>query len=104
DDGRRRGSRAPPRPAGRRGRPVARLLQLRHVPRLRAPRRGVSRRRVARRRAGARRVKYVKPPVKRAVTRRIASPGAAALRARADAEDAPPRSRIKAGALEVWAS
>jgi len=49
-------------------------------------------------------VNPVKPPVKRAVIRRVASPGAAALRARADAENAPPRSRITAGALEVWAS
>jgi cell division protein FtsW len=34
----------------------------------------------------------------------VASPGAAALTARAAAEDAPPRNRIKAGALEVWSS
>jgi len=45
-----------------------------------------------------------KPPIKRAVIRRVASPGAAALKARAAAEEAAPRNRIKAGALEVWAS
>jgi len=46
----------------------------------------------------------VKPPAKRVVIRRMASPGAAALKARADAENAPPRNHIKAGALEVWGS
>jgi len=49
----------------------------------------------------------VKPPVRRTVVRRVASPGAAALRARAvaaEAEAAAPRNRIKAGALEVWSS
>jgi cell division protein FtsW len=46
----------------------------------------------------------LKPPARRAVIRRVASPGAAALRARAAAAEAPPRNRIKAGALEVWAS
>ena len=42
---------AAPGPAGRRRRAVAGLLELRHVPRLRAPRRGLPRRRRARRRA-----------------------------------------------------
>jgi len=46
----------------------------------------------------------VRPPVKRPVVRRMASPGAAALKARAVAEEAPPRNRIQAGALEVWGS
>jgi cell division protein FtsW len=46
----------------------------------------------------------VKPTVRRTVVRRIASPGAAALKARAVAEAAPPPNRIKAGALEVWGS
>jgi cell division protein FtsW len=46
----------------------------------------------------------LKPPARRAVIRRVASPGAAALRARAAAAEALPRNRIKAGALEVWAS
>ena len=46
----------------------------------------------------------MKPPAKRVVIRRMASPGAAALKARADAENAPPRNHIKAGALEVWGS
>jgi len=50
----------------------------------------------------------VKPPlrstVRRAVVRRVASPGAAALKARAEADAAKPQNRIKAGALEVWAS
>jgi cell division protein FtsW len=46
----------------------------------------------------------VKPPARRVVIRRVASAGTAALKARADAENAPPRSRIKAGALEVWGS
>jgi cell division protein FtsW len=46
----------------------------------------------------------VKPPVKRVIVRRAASADAAALKARADAENAPPRNRIKAGALEVWSS
>jgi cell division protein FtsW len=45
----------------------------------------------------------VKPPAKKVVIRRTASPAAAALRARA-AEEAQPQSRIKAGALEVWSS
>jgi len=43
----------------------------------------------------------VKPPIRRTVVRRVASPGAAALRARAAAaEAAAPRNRIQAGALE----
>ena len=46
----------------------------------------------------------MKPPVRRTVVRRVASPGAAALRARAVAEAELPRNRIKAGALEVWSS
>ena len=46
----------------------------------------------------------MKPPTKRPVIRRAASPEAAALKARAVAENATPRSRIKAGALEVWSS
>jgi cell division protein FtsW len=46
----------------------------------------------------------VKPPVKRPVIRRVASPEAAALKARAAAEDAELPNRIKAGALEIWAS
>src|SRR6185369_931767 len=71
------------------------------VPRLRTPRGGVPRRRDPRGRPGAR---LVKPPAKRVVIRRMASPGAAALKARADAENAPPRNHIKAGALEVWGS
>ncbi|HXU02160.1 MAG TPA: hypothetical protein VN903_14440, partial [Polyangia bacterium] len=46
----------------------------------------------------------MKPPVKRAVIRRAASPEAAALKARAAAEDGKPRNRILAGALDVWSS
>jgi len=46
----------------------------------------------------------VRPSSKRPVIRRAASPAAAALTARAAAEEMTPRNRIKAGALEVWAS
>ena len=46
----------------------------------------------------------MKPPIKRAVIRRAASPEAAALKARAAAEQATPSNRIKAGALEVWST
>jgi cell division protein FtsW len=46
----------------------------------------------------------VKPIVRRTVVRRVASPGAAALKARAVAEQAPAPNPIKAGAMEVWAS
>ena len=46
----------------------------------------------------------MKPPVKRPVIRRVASPEAAALKARAVAEATKPTNRIKAGALDVWFS
>ena len=46
----------------------------------------------------------MKPPIKRAVIRRAASPEAAALKARAATEQATPSNRIKAGALEVWST
>ena len=101
DDGRRRRRRATPGAPGRRRGAVARLLQLRHVPRLRAPRRGVPRRGGARRRRGAR---PVKPPARRTVIRRVASPGAAALKARAvrrDRDAAQPHQGRRAGGLGV---
>src|SRR4029079_14345712 len=101
DDGRRCRDRPPPRPARRRGRSVACLFQLRHVSGLQPPGGGLSRRPRARRRRGA---PPVKPPVKRPVIRRVASPEASALKARAAAERAKPVNRIKAGALEVWSS
>ena len=46
----------------------------------------------------------MKPPAKRPVIRRVASPEAAALKARAAAEKAKPVNRITAGALDVWSS